>query len=113
MDSSSQELRKKTAGLAVSVELPKLLMLLLLPCRCGLLFSVNSVKIMNAHISYVRYLTQLEMCQCDIDAPALGHCTRETRNVSMGHGCPRYCQIRINRALTLTKGHNSDYNRWI
>ena len=31
----------------------------------------------------------------------------------MGHGCPRYCQIRINRALTLTKGHNSDYNRWI
>ena len=36
-----------------------------------------------------------------------------TRNVSMGHGCPRYCQIRINRALSLTKGHNSDNNRWI
>ena len=29
-----------------------------------------------------------------------------TRNVSMGHGCPRYCQILINRALSLTKGHN-------
>ena len=37
----------------------------------------------------------------------------ETRNVSMGHGCPRYCQIRINRALSLTKGHNSDNNQWI
>ena len=36
-----------------------------------------------------------------------------TRNVSMGHGCPRYCQIRINRALSLTKGHNSNNNRWI
>ena len=36
-----------------------------------------------------------------------------TRNVSMGHGCPRYCQIRINRALSLTKGHNSNYNKWI
>ena len=35
------------------------------------------------------------------------------RNVSTGHGCPRYCQIRINRALSLTKGHNSDNNRWI
>ena len=31
----------------------------------------------------------------------------------MGHGCPRYCQIRINRALPLTKGHNSDNNQWI
>ena len=31
----------------------------------------------------------------------------ETRNVSMGHGCPRYCQIRINRELSLTKGNNS------
>ena len=31
----------------------------------------------------------------------------KTRNVSMGHGCPRYCQIRIHRALSLTKGHNS------
>ena len=30
-----------------------------------------------------------------------------TRNVSMGHGCPRYCQIRINRKLSLTKGKNS------
>ena len=39
--------------------------------------------------------------------------TEKTRNVSMRHGCPRYCQIRINRALTLTKGHSSDYNRWI
>ena len=37
----------------------------------------------------------------------------KTRNVSMRHGCPRYCQIRINRALALTKGHNSDNNRWI
>ena len=37
----------------------------------------------------------------------------ETRNVSMGHGCPRYCQIRINRVLSLTKGHNSNNNRWI
>ena len=37
----------------------------------------------------------------------------ETRNVSMGHGCPRYCQIRINRALSLTKGHNSNNNLWI
>ena len=36
-----------------------------------------------------------------------------TRNVSMGHGCPRYCQIRINRALSLTKGHNSNTNWWI
>ena len=25
----------------------------------------------------------------------------------MGHGCPRYCQIRINRELSLTKGKNS------
>ena len=32
----------------------------------------------------------------------------KTRNVSMGHRCPRYCQIRINRALSLTKGHNSN-----
>ena len=38
---------------------------------------------------------------------------RETRNVSMGHGCPRYCQICINRALSLTKGHNSNNNWWI
>ena len=37
----------------------------------------------------------------------------KTRNVSMGHGCPRYCQIRINRALSLTKGHNSNNNWWI
>ena len=37
----------------------------------------------------------------------------KTRNVSMGHGCPRYCQIRINRALSLTKGHNSNNNQWI
>ena len=36
-----------------------------------------------------------------------------TRNVSMGHGCPRLCQIRINRALSLTKGHNSNNNWWI
>ena len=36
-----------------------------------------------------------------------------TRNVSMGHGCPRYCQIPINRALSLTKGHDSNNNRWI
>ena len=31
----------------------------------------------------------------------------KTRNVSMGHGCPRYCQIRINRELSLAKGNNS------
>ena len=31
----------------------------------------------------------------------------------MGHGCPRYCQIHINRALSLTKGHNSDNKWWI
>ena len=31
----------------------------------------------------------------------------------MGHGCPRYCQICINRALSLTKGHNSNNNQWI
>ena len=37
----------------------------------------------------------------------------QTRNVSMGHGCPRYCQIHMNRALSLTKGHNSYNNRWI
>ena len=37
----------------------------------------------------------------------------KTRNVSMGHGCPRYCQIRINRALSLTRGHNSNNNWWI
>ena len=37
----------------------------------------------------------------------------KTRNVSMGHGCPRYCQIHINRALSLTKGHNSKNNQWI
>ena len=30
-----------------------------------------------------------------------------TRNVSMGHRCPRYSQIRINRELSLTKGTNS------
>ena len=36
-----------------------------------------------------------------------------TRNVSMGHGCPRYCQIRINKALSLTKGHNSYNYKWI
>ena len=33
--------------------------------------------------------------------------------MSMGHGCPRYCQIRINRALPLTRGHNSNNNGWI
>ena len=38
---------------------------------------------------------------------------KKTRNVSMGHGYPRYCQIHINRALSLTKGHNSDKNWWI
>ena len=37
----------------------------------------------------------------------------QTRNVSMGHGCPRFCEIRINRALPLTKGHNSNNNWWI
>ena len=37
----------------------------------------------------------------------------KTRNVSMGHGCPRFCQIRLNRALPLTKGHNSDNIQWI
>ena len=31
----------------------------------------------------------------------------ETRNVSIGNGCPRYCQIRINREFSLTKGNNS------
>ena len=31
----------------------------------------------------------------------------KTRNVSIGHGCPRYCQICINRELSLTKGNNS------
>ena len=31
----------------------------------------------------------------------------------MGHVYPRYCQIRINRALSLTKGHNSNNNRLI
>ena len=31
----------------------------------------------------------------------------KTRNVSIGHGCPRYCQIYINRELSLTKGNNS------
>ena len=31
----------------------------------------------------------------------------------MGHGYPRYCKIRINRALSLTKGHNSNNYRWI
>ena len=35
------------------------------------------------------------------------HFNHSTRNVSMGHGCPRYCQIRINRELSLTKGNNS------
>ena len=25
----------------------------------------------------------------------------------MGHGCPRYCQIHINRELSLTKGSGS------
>ena len=25
----------------------------------------------------------------------------------MGHGCPHYCQICINRELSLTKGNNS------
>ena len=30
-----------------------------------------------------------------------------TRNVSIGHGCPRNCQIRINRELSLTKGNTS------
>ena len=37
----------------------------------------------------------------------------KTRNVSLEHGCPRYWQIRINRALSLTKGHNSNNNWWI
>ena len=41
------------------------------------------------------------------------HKEDKTRNVSMGHGCPRYRQIRINRALSLTKGHNSNNNWWI
>ena len=27
----------------------------------------------------------------------------KTRNVSIGHGCPGYCQFRINRALSLKK----------
>ena len=31
----------------------------------------------------------------------------KTRNVSIGHRCPRYCQICINRELSLTKGNNS------
>ena len=37
----------------------------------------------------------------------------KTRNVSMGHGYPRYCQILINRALSLTKGNDSNNNWWI
>ena len=32
---------------------------------------------------------------------------KATRNVSMGHRCPRYCQICINKELSLTKGNNS------
>ena len=31
----------------------------------------------------------------------------------MGHGCPRFYQICINRALSLTKGHNSKNNQRI
>ena len=31
----------------------------------------------------------------------------KTRNEFIGHGCPRYCQISINRELSLTKGSNS------
>ena len=31
----------------------------------------------------------------------------ETRNVSIRHGCPLYCQICINRELSLTKVNNS------
>ena len=27
--------------------------------------------------------------------------------MSIGQGCPRYCQIRINRELSLAKGNNS------
>ena len=40
------------------------------------------------------FCLKLEMCPWDTDAP-------------------RYCQIRINRALSLTKGHNSNNNWWI
>ena len=32
---------------------------------------------------------------------------KETRNVSMGNGCPNCCQIRINREFPLTKDNNS------
>ena len=39
-------------------------------------------------------ITQLRMCII-------------TRNVSIGHGCPRYRQIHINRELSLKKGNNS------
>ena len=31
----------------------------------------------------------------------------KTRNVSIGHGCLRYCQIHIYRELSLTNGNNS------
>ena len=31
----------------------------------------------------------------------------KTRNVSIGHGCPCYCQIHIKREFSLTKGNNS------
>ena len=61
---------------------------------------------MNILISYSKIATQFK--------GMWGHAfQKKTRNVSMGRGCPRYCQIRTNRALSLTKGHNSQNNRWI
>ena len=60
-----------------------------------------------------RFYCILMSTNCGISLVSVLFDIKITRNVSMGHGCPRCCQIRINRALSLTKRHISGNYRWI
>ena len=74
------------------------------------------IFIYTIHLAYLKMYTKFENTGSNRSREICDgkfHWRERTRNVSMGHGCPRYCQIRINRALSFTKGHNSNNNKWI
>ena len=93
-------------------------------CLCKVLFIVQVPERRQKHkiwvspcgksTSQMHVLVLLKLFACWLILHAvLLLIFEKNRNVSMGHGCPLYRQIRINRALSLTKGHNSNDNRWI
>ena len=69
----------------------------------------NTVDIFYCHkLNDFEFSLKTTLCILDNFSYFLVVCVLfETRNVSIGHRCPRYCQIRINRELSLTKGNNS------